>query len=399
MTKEEKIEEVLGRGVKKIYPSKKKLKEKMQEGKIRLYQGFDPTAPSLHIGHLAGIVKLAQFQKLGHEVIFLVGDFTGMIGDPTDKAETREKLTREEVLTNCKNYKKQAGRILSFSGENPAKLKFNSKWLDKVDFKELIEITSNFTVQQMIQRDFFQERLKKEEPIFLHEFLYPVAQAMDSLKMEVDLEVGGTDQTFNMLRGRDLLKKEKGKEKFVLTVDLLVDKQGKKVGKTTGNAVFLDLQAKEIYGRVMAFPDEVIIDGFKLLTLFPAKEIEKIKKELKAGGNPMKAKQTLAFEITKLVKGEKRAEEAEADFERVFKKDKKPKKIKEEKVDEEVMGIVELLVKTGLCSSKSEAKRMIKQKAVRVDGEKVKSVGKKVEIKKGRVLQVGKRKYRKVTCR
>ena len=232
--------EVLERGVQQVLPNKKGLFDLMAKRKIKLYQGFDPSMPSLHLGNFVGLMKLRQFQKLGHEVIFLVGDFTGMIGDPTDKLATRKKLTRKEVLENAKAWKKQASMLLDFEGKNPAKILFNSKWLDKISFKDLIEITSNFTVQQMIERDMFQERLKSNSPIYLHEFLYPVAQAEDSVAMDVDLEVGGNDQMFNMMAGRTLMKGVTGKEKYVLTTKLLVDKEGKKVGKTTGNALFLD---------------------------------------------------------------------------------------------------------------------------------------------------------------
>ena len=232
------INEILSRGVAEVLPGKKGLADLMAKRKIKLYQGFDPSMPSLHLGNFVGLMKLRQFQRLGHEVIFLVGDFTGMIGDPTSKLSTRPKLTREQVLENAKAWKKQASLLLHFSGENPAKMLFNSEWLDKVSFRDLIEITSNFTVQQMIERDMFQERLKADKPIHLHEFLYPVAQGYDSVAMNVDLEIGGSDQLFNMLAGRTLMKAMKNKEKFVLTTKLLVDKEGSKVGKTTGNALF-----------------------------------------------------------------------------------------------------------------------------------------------------------------
>jgi len=317
---QEKIEEVLTRGVEKIYPSKKALQEILVSKKIRIYQGFDPSMPNLHLGHLVGILKLKQFQELGHEVIFLVGDFTGMIGDPTDRLSARKKLTRKQVLENAKSWKEQTGRFLKFSGKNPAKIMFNSRWQDKINFKELIEITSNFTVQRILERNFFQRRIEKKRPIFLHEFLYPVAQAIDCVKMNVDLEVGGSDQTFNMLAGRRLMKILKGKEKFVLTTKLLVDKEGRKAGKTTGGALFLNTPAVEMFGGIMAFPDEVIVSAFELLTTIPLKQVFAYKKELKRKKvNPMDLKKRLAFEIVKLNYGEKMAREAKEEFERVFK--------------------------------------------------------------------------------
>jgi len=312
MTKKEKIEQVLNRGVEKIYPSKKALEKiLLSNKKIRIYQGFDPSAPSLHLGNYVGILKLKQFQQLGHEVIFLVGDFTGMIGDPTDKASARKKLTRKQVLANYKNWKKQLARFVNLSGKNPVKIMFNSSWLDKISFKDLIEITSNFTAQQILQRDFFQERLKKEKPIYLHEFLYPIAQAIDSVSMDVDLEIGGNDQTFNMLAGRDLMKAIKGKEKFVLTTKLLVNKEGEKLGKTTGNAIFLNNSPQDIFGKIMAFPDEAIMLGLELLTTIPLEKIA-------ASENPMALKKKLGFEVVKMNYGEKKAEQARNEFERVF---------------------------------------------------------------------------------
>ena len=264
------VKEVLSRGVGKIYPSYEALEKLLLSGKkIKLYCGYDPSSSSLHLGHAISLRKLGQFQKLGHEVIMLIGDFTGMIGDPTDKLATRKKLTRQEVLKNAKNYKKIASKFISFTGINAAKLKYNSQWLDKLTFKDLVEITSNFTVQQMIERDMFQERFKNNKPIYFHEFLYPMAQGYDSVAMDIDLEVGGNDQTFNMLVGRTLMKCLKGKEKFVLTMKLLIDSTGKKMSKSEGNMVALDEKPIEMFGKIMSWPDEIMLAGFELLTDVP----------------------------------------------------------------------------------------------------------------------------------
>src|SRR4030043_984538 len=283
------IDFVLSRGVENIYPSKEALAALMAKKKIKLYQGFDPSMPNLHLGNFVGLMKLRQFQKLGHEVIFLVGDFTGMIGDPSDKTATRKKLSREDVLNNAKSWKEQAGRVIDFKGNNAAHFEFNSKWNDKISFKELIEITSNFTVQQMLERDMFQERIKENRPIHLHEFFYPVAQAIDCVEMDVDLEIGGSDQIFNMLAGRTLMKETKEKEKFVLATKLLIDSKGEKVGKTTGNALFLNSTAEEMYGGIMSFPDDVIPLAFDFLTTVPLQSIKSLEKEL----NPMDLKKKL----------------------------------------------------------------------------------------------------------
>jgi tyrosyl-tRNA synthetase len=233
ITDENLIDEFLERGVERIFPDKESLRKKLISGeKIRVYCGFDPSAPALHIGNAILINKLGELQKLGHEVIFLIGDFTGMIGDPTDKTAVRKKLTREDVLENARSYKKQASGYLDFEEVNPASVKYNSEWSDKISFRDLIELSSNFTVQQMLQRDMFQKRIEEDKPIYFHEFLYPLAQGYDSVAMDVDLEIGGNDQMFNMLCGRDLMRSIKNKEKFVLTMKLLADDTGKKMGKS-----------------------------------------------------------------------------------------------------------------------------------------------------------------------
>jgi len=394
----DKVDEVLTRGVEKIYPSKKALEKVLRSGKkIKLYQGFDPSMPNLHLGHLVGLLKLKQFQDLGHKVVFLVGDFTGMIGDPTDKMAVRRLLTRQEVRKNSQTWKKQAQKILNFKGKNPAQWLFNSDWNDKITFKNLIKITSNLTVQQMLERDFFQKRLQEEKPIYLHEFLYPVAQAYDSLAMDVDLEIGGNDQTFNMLVGRSLMKTIKGKEKFVLTTKLLVDAQGKKAGKTAGNALFLNLSASNLYGGVMSFSDEIIGLSFELLTLKPMAEVMKIKKQLKSGKtNPMRLKKRLAFEIVKLYHDKKKAQEAQAEFERVFQKRKEPKKPRLFQTSQTKVSLPKLLVDSRLAKSYSEAKRLIRQGGVDVLGKKIQDIGFRVKIKNGLTIRVGKKKFIKI---
>ena len=380
----DKIEEVLTRGVQQVLPDKKGLASLMSKKKIKLYQGFDPSMPSLHLGNFVGLMKLRQFQKLGHEVIFLVGDFTGMIGDPTDKLATRKKLTREQVLENAKAWKKQISMLLDLDGDNPAKIMFNSEWLDKVSFRDLLEITSNFTVQQMIERDMFQERLKNNAPIFLHEFLYPVAQGYDSVVMDVDLEIGGNDQLFNMMAGRGLVRAMKAKEKYVLSTKLLVDAEGKKVGKTTGNALFLDSTPEKFYAGVMSFPDSVIELGFELLTELPLEGLdEKIKKD------PMGEKKHLAFEIVKLLWGEDDAIKSQNSFEETFQERKPEFNIKVES-GKSLSDTITYFTSLG---SKSEAKRLIKQKAVDINGETMEDPS--YQVKPGDKIKVGNRTFLK----
>lgn len=374
-------DEVLTRGVAEILPTKDGLKKLMEEKKITLYQGFDPSMPSLHLGNLVGVMKLRQFQKLGHKVIFLIGDFTGMIGDPTDKLATRKQLTREEVDKNAENWINQIKNLLYFDGENKVEIRRNSEWSDKMTFKDLINITSNFTVQQLIERDMFQERLKKNEPIYLHEFLYPVAQGYDCVAMDVDLEIGGNDQIFNMLAGRTLLKALKNKDKYVLSTKLLVDKEGKKVGKTTGNALFLDSTPSDFYGGIMSFPDEAIAPGFELLTEV---ELEGLEEKIKS--SPMDEKKRLAFEIVKLVWGEESAKNAKESFEKTFQENTPDYKT----IDAANNFAATIAPYTNLKSS-SDAKRYISQGSVDVNGSTV--TDPTYELKIGDKIKVGEKVF------
>lgn len=397
ITDEKLVDEVLDRGVENIFPSREELKKVLMSGKrIRLYCGYDPTAKSLHVGNAISINKLGQFQKLGHEVIFLIGDFTGMIGDPTDKSAARKKLTRDDVLKNSESYQKQASGYLKFDGENPAVVKYNSEWSDDMNFKDLIELSSNFTVQQMIQRDMFQERLKTEKPIYLHEFLYPLAQGYDSVAMNVDLEVGGNDQMFNMLCGRDLQKNLKNKEKFVMTTKLLADDTGKKMGKTEGNVVNLDEVPRDMFGQIMAWADGLIIPGFELCTNLPKEELAEIKEKMKdSDNNPRDFKLKLAYEITKINYGEDEARNARDYFVKTFSQKEIPENIQAIPSPAPNISIIDYIVETGLARSKSDARRKIEQGGVYIDGERITSVSFRLdsEIHNGKVMKVGKKDF------
>jgi len=399
----EKIKEVLTRGVENIYPDRETVEKVLTSGKkIRIYCGFDPTATSLHIGNAIQINKLAQLQALGHEIIFLIGDFTGTIGDPTDKTATRKKLTREDVNANSKNYKKQAGVYLKFTGDNPALVLRNSKWLDKISFKDLIEIASNFTVGQMIVRDMFQKRIEEGKPVHLHEFLYPLAQGYDSVAMDVDMEIGGNDQTFNMLCGRDLMKSTMNKEKFVLTTKLLVDDAGKKMGKSEGNIVNLDESPENMYGKIMSWPDGAIINGFEFCTNIPMAEVEKMREELKSGKNPRDEKMKLAFEITKINHGEKKAEKAQKYFVKTVQKKEVPTDIETIRLPINNYKLIDLLVEVNLANSKGEARRLIEQGGIKIAIDKqelqsIKDVNADVNVTSGSLLiQRGKLKFVRV---
>lgn len=400
MVKTEKslIEEVLTRGVEKIYPGREALEKELKSGRrIKLYCGYDGSGPSLHVGHAITLHKLAQFQELGHEVVMLIGDFTGMIGDPTDKMAARAKLTRKEVLANAANYKKMAGKILKFSGENPAQILYNSEWNDKLTFVDLIELASNFTVQQMSVRDMFQKRIEQGKPIYLHEFLYPLAQAYDSVVLDIDLEVGGNDQTFNMLCGRDLMKVLKNKEKFVLTAKLLTDRIGKKMGKSEGNIVALDDTPENMFGKIMSWPDELIALGLELCTDIPLEEIKKLDKQMKENKiNPRDVKAKLAREIISIHYDEKESLRAEREFEKIFKEKKLPSEMPEIRISESKLNILDLLMKTELISSKNEAKRLIEQGGIKINEELINDWEKEINIKDSMVIQIGKKKFIKV---
>lgn len=394
-TDSEKINELLTRGVENIFPTKEFLEKELKSGRrLTLYTGYDPTAPTLHIGHAITMMKLRQFQDLGHKVIMLIGDFTGMIGDPTDKSSARQQLTRKQVLKNCKSYKKQASVILNFGGKNPVEIKFNGKWLSKINMEDMLELASRFTVPRLLERDMFQERIKEGKTVFLHEFLYPVMQAYDSVAMNVDGEVGGNDQTFNMLAGRDLIKELKNKEKFVLTTKLLADANGKKMGKSEGNMIALSDNAEDMFGKVMSWTDGMIIVGFELCTKIPVEEFKKYEAEIKSGANPRDIKLILAFEVVKIFLGVKEAEKARARFISTFSKKETPSEILE--IAPSVYDIATVLTESKICKSKSEARQVIDQGGVKINDVKVEAKKYDQTVKSGDVIQKGSRWFAKI---
>lgn len=369
---EQKIDRVLTRGVTMVYPTSEKLREALLSGKrLRLYNGMDPTSPFLHIGHAMQLRKLREFQDLGHEVILLLGSFTAMIGDPTDKLAARKSLTKEEVLANAATYKKQASKFLRFSGENAARLMFNDKWLGKMDFADVINLASHFTVQQMMERDMFAKRAEEKKPIYLHEFMYPLMQGYDSVAMDVDLEVGGNDQTFNMLAGRTLMREVKQKEKFVLTLSLLTNSDGKKMSKSEGGIVALSDAPEEMFGKIMSMDDSMIISYFKLATDLTDDEITAIESAIVGGMNPRDAKMRLAGEVVTMCHNAKLAKTAKEHFLQVFSRKEMPDVIPELSLAGRTLTIVDVLVEVGFAPSKGEAKRLIEQGGVKVGDEVV----------------------------
>tara|TARA_Y100000310_G_scaffold338721_1_gene429236 strand:+ start:699 stop:1883 length:1185 start_codon:yes stop_codon:yes gene_type:complete len=391
------IEEILDRWGDKIYPSKKEFLKALKSRKLVIYHGVDPTAPDLHLGHSTNYLLLRELQKMGHKVILLIGDFTAQIGDPTGKISTRQSLTKAQVVKNYKTYREQAGKILDFKGKNPVKVKFNSKWLEKMTLKDVIELGATFTYGKMIKRNMFQERIKKNQEIYFPEFIYPLLQGYDSVAMDVDAEVGGTDQTFNMMVGRQLMKVYKNKEKFVITTPLLENPKTEKklMSKSEGGYIAFDHSSNEMFGRVMALPDEAVIPCFELCTRVPIKEVDQMKKDLKKV-NPRDLKVRLAIEIITIYHSKKQALNAQKEFEKVFQKKEKPTDIPEVKIKDKKLPILELLSKTKLVSSKTDAKRLIIQKGVKIQGKTQNDWKKTVEIKKGMTIQVGKRKFVKI---
>lgn len=388
--KKAKIGELLTRGVENIYPSRDALEHALQSGKkLRLYTGIDPTAPSLHLGHMVILLKLRQFQELGHEVIVLVGDFTAQIGDPTDKLAARKPLTHTEVLKNAKDYKKQIGKFLDLQ---KTVFQYNSRWLEKLRFRETLKLASYFTAQQTLARDMFQKRIHVGKELYLHEFFYPLMQAYDSVMMDVDLEVGGNDQMFNMLAGRTLMKKMKDKEKFVLTMKLLTDHEGVKMGKTTGNMARLDDTPENMYGIILSWPDSLIVPGFELLTYISLEEIKSISAEMQTGKNPKEAKMALAREIVRLNFGDERARKAQKEFVLVHEHRGVPEDIKICTIASR--NILDALVETGLAPSKSEARRHIRQGGVKVDGKVIRDES--ATLERAALLQRGKLHFVKV---
>lgn len=374
------IDEVLTRSVDKILPDRDALAKLMQKRKIKVYFGIDPSNPQIHLGNAVALRKLAQFQELGHKVILLIGDFTGMIGDPTDKSTARKKLTKKEVEENAKTYKQQASMILKFDGPNAAEIKFNSAWLGKLSSYEIIELISNLTSAQLEERDMFVTRKKEGKPVFMHEMVYPILQGYDAVAMNVDLEIGGTDQTFNMLVGRHLMKTLKNKEKFVLTVPLLLSTDGQKMGKSTGNFIPIDDKPAGTFGKIMSIRDDLLSQYFELCTDIDSKSVDLPK--------PMDTKKQLAHEIVKIYHGAQEAKKAQDEFERVFQKGETPEEILKIKVNEDITIVDFVSTQVG---SKSEAKRLIDQGAIEVDSISVKDAQSK--LKNNSTVRIGKKKF------
>jgi len=365
----------------------------MQKRKIRVYLGVDPTGKKLHLGHVIPLRKLQDFADLGHEAILIVGTGTVLAGDPSQRDSARPKKLEKEIKDNIKNWKKQVGKVVNLS---KIKIKYNGDWLLKLGLKDIINISSNISATRLFQRDMFQKRLKAGNVVWMHEVLYPILQGYDSVFMDVDLEIGGSDQVFNMLVGRELQQKMRKKEKFVLTCPMILGTDGKTMSKSSGNCIWIDDSPKEKFGEIMSISDKLIMPYLEVLTDLTPEKIKQYKDGLSSKKlNPKDIKKELAFEIVKIYNSLAKAKRAQEEFEKVFEEKKLPSKIQEFAMSGKI-NILDLLVKIKLTSSKSEAKRLVIQKGVRIDEKIWDDWKKQVDVKRGMVINVGKRKFAKI---
>jgi len=378
----------------------KKLEKSLATGiPLRIKAGFDPTAPDLHLGHTVLLQKLKHFQDLGHDVYFLIGDFTGMIGDPTGKSETRKALTREDVARNAESYKEQVFKILD---PEKTRVVFNSQWLGELDSFAMIRLASELTVARMLEREDFKVRFREGNPISIHEFLYPLIQGYDSVALEADVEIGGTDQLFNLLMGRDLQRSRKQVPQVVLTLPLLEGLDGvNKMSKSLGNYIGITESANDIYGKILSISDQLMFRYYELLSDLGGEQIVQLKKDMEEGKlHPKEIKKQLARELTARFHSVEAAMQAEQNFEQVFQKGGLPDDIQVVEIEaSEDLWLPQLLVDMELVKSTSDGRRMIKQNAVSLDGEKVTDVNAMVKPKGEVLVKVGKLRYCKVCFR
>lgn len=393
ITDPQKIKEVLTRGVEEII-DKENLRKNLESGKqLRVKLGIDPTSPDIHIGRTIPLLKLRDFQELGHKVVFIIGDFTGVIGDTSDKDSERPMLSEKQIGQNMKNYIGQAGKIIDIK---KCEINYNSKWLEGLGYREVGKQANVFSLNEFSSRENIRKRLNAGKRVSLRELLYPLMQGYDSVKVKADVELGGTDQKFNLLAGRELQRFYGQSPQDIVMNPLIEGTDGRKMSSSWGNVINLLDRANEMYGKLMSLKDELIIKYFLLATRENLSVIEKYQKEIKDGANPMDYKMKLAFKIVEMYHGGKSAQAAEREFSRVFKEKEAPSEIEEVEVMENSLNILDLLVKMKLVPSKAEAKRLIVQGGVKVGGEVQKDWGENVVIKKGLVVQVGKRKFAKI---
>ncbi len=387
--------ELIKRGAVEIL-SENELVTKLNRGKpLRVKAGFDPTAPDLHLGHTVLIQKMKQFQDLGHEVIFLIGDFTGMIGDPTGKSETRKQLTREEVAKNAETYKEQIFKILD---PNKTVIEFNHRWMEKMDAVAMIELAGKYTVARMLEREDFKQRYQKQQSISIHEFFYPLIQGYDSVELKADIELGGTDQRFNLLMGRDLQREYGQEAQVVLTMPLLEGLDGiQKMSKSLGNYIGINEAPEEIFGKIMSLSDALMWRYYELLSDAGLDEIQSLRAQVENGKvHPMAAKKSLASELVARYHSAQNAEAARQYFESKFQKKSTPSEIRQQFSAPEPVWICRLIVDLKFAKSTSEARRLVTQNAVRVDSELVNDTSFKFDSKRHKIIEVGKNRIAKL---
>ncbi|MBD3329819.1 tyrosine--tRNA ligase [Candidatus Dojkabacteria bacterium] len=390
------INQILKKAVEDILPDAKSMEQVLKSGRrLNVYLGVDPTGPTLHVGHAVSMRRLELFRRLGHKVYLLIGDFTARIGDP-DKLSTRKPLTADQVKQNLKRYKEQAKAFLDIdNADNPIEIVFNNDWLGEMNFSDVLNLASKFSVQQMMRKEMFQNRMKEDRPVYIHEFMYPMMQGYDNVQLKIDIQFGGNDQLFNMLAGRQLVGDLLGKTNFIIAGKLLTSPDGVKMGKTTGNMIKLSDSPEDIYGKVMSYPDSHIIPGFELLTSADLDEVADISNRLNSGENPMVLKKELAHRITAEFKSPAEADKAQEYFEKVFQTDQADEaEIQETKIDKELDSapILDLLTDiTDFAESRGAARRLIEQGAVKIDDRPVSDFQKVIDLDQDFILKAGKR--------
>ncbi|MGB9876159.1 MAG: tyrosine--tRNA ligase [bacterium] len=400
MSPEEQLE-ILTAGCVEVITEGELLERLRQKERLTVKYGADPTAPDLHLGHSIPLNKLRQFQELGHRVVFIIGDFTAMIGDPSGQSQVRKQLSREEVEKNAKTYLQQVGKILNLK---KTEIIFNSQWFSSMDLEDVInQLASKYTLARMLERDDFSFRFKNEKPIYIHELLYPLMQGYDSLMISADVEIGGTDQKFNMLVGRELQRENGQPPQIVMTLPLLEGLDGvQKMSKSLNNYVGLTEPPQEMFGKLMSISDELMWRYLQLLLNYSESKIQRLKREVEEGRlNPMDVKMELAYRIVSTYHGEEEAEKAKEEFERIFRKGEIPSEIEEVKIEKEnikegKIWIIKLLILSGFVNGSREAKRLISQGAVKVNKQQISNPDMDVTVENGMIVQIGKRKFFKV---
>jgi len=387
-TDKNKIDDILTRGVEKIV-DKKHLEKELKAGKkLRIKLGIDPTGPKIHIGRALVLWKLKAYQELGHQIVLIIGDFTGFVGDASDKQDIRKQLTEKDLKDNMKGYLKQIGIVLDMK---KVTVRYNSEWLGKMSAKDLLKLAMNFSTQQMIQRRNFKERWEKEKTIGLHELFYPLLQGSDSVAIKADVELGGFDQLFNLKQGRNIQKLNKQKPQDIMTLTMLNGLDGRKMSTSWGNVINITDEANDMFGKVMSMQDGMMESYFELCTRLPIKEVKEVLKQ-----PPRDAKARLAKEIVALYHGEKKAIVAEKEFNKIFRERALPSDIPVFKTKKKAYPIMDLLKDAGLVNSKSEAKRVIVAGGVKINDKKQTDWKKSVSLKNGDTIRVGKRKFAKI---